>query len=169
MRKEASYSEDLIYHESLSSRRTQGLFFGLMVAFLLLFLWRLAAVSFDIAAGLLLFITAFFLFSVLNYRRLHIQLSAEALKLKFGIFSWTVPLENVAESRLDDMGAAMRMGGAGVHFMFIRGRYRALFNFLEYPRVVIAFKEKVGPVRDLSFSTQQPEELIRLIGEAIAG
>mgnify|MGYP000900013350 CR=1 FL=1 len=32
----------------------------------------------------------------------------------------------------------LRYGGAGIHFMSIRGRYRASFNFLEYPRVVIA-------------------------------
>lgn len=60
----------------------------------------------------------------------------------------------------------MRMGGAGIHFMSIRKRYRASFNFLEYPRVVIAFKRKVGPVQDISFSTRQPEKVIRLIQEA---
>jgi hypothetical protein len=57
----------------------------------------------------------------------------------------------------------MKYGGAGIHFMFIRDRYRASFNFLEYPRVVIAFKKKVGPVRDISFSTRKPEDVIQLI------
>jgi hypothetical protein len=53
--------------------------------------------------------------------------------------------------------------------MLIRGRYRASFNFLEYPRVVIAFKRKVGPVKDISFSTRRPEELIKLIEDSIQG
>jgi hypothetical protein len=60
----------------------------------------------------------------------------------------------------------MKMGGAGIHFMFIRKRYRASFNFLEYPRVVIAFKRKAGPVQDISFSTRRPDDLIRLIQAA---
>jgi hypothetical protein len=62
----------------------------------------------------------------------------------------------------------MRLGGAGIHFMFIRGRYRASFNFLEHPRAVIAFRQPVGPVRDLSFSTRHPEELCQLIQAAVA-
>ncbi len=52
--------------------------------------------------------------------------------------------------------------------MTIRRRYRASFNFLEYPRVVIAFKRKVGPVQDISFSTRRPDELLPLIQEAAA-
>jgi len=47
--------------------------------------------------------------------------------------------------------------------MFLRGRYRASFNFLEYPGVVTAFKKKIGSVVGLSFSTRQPEEIIQLI------
>ena len=59
----------------------------------------------------------------------------------------------------------MKYGGAGIHFMTVHNRYRASFNFLEYPRVVIAFKKKVGLVRDISFSTRRPEEVTRLIRE----
>jgi len=60
------------------------------------------------------------------------------------------------------------MGGAGIHFMMIRKRYRASFNFLEYPRVVIALKRKVGPVQDISFSTRRPDDVLRLIREAVS-
>jgi hypothetical protein len=62
----------------------------------------------------------------------------------------------------------MRLGGAGIHFMLINKRYRASFNFLEHSRVVIALKRKVGPVRDISFSTRQPDEVLRLIQGAIS-
>jgi hypothetical protein len=60
------------------------------------------------------------------------------------------------------------MGGAGIHFMMIRQRYRASFNFLEYPRVVVAFKKKAGPVQDISFTTRQPDEVLRLMREAVS-
>jgi hypothetical protein len=62
----------------------------------------------------------------------------------------------------------MRMGGAGIHFMLIRRRYRVSFNFLEYPRVVIAFKRKVGPVQDISFSTRRPDDVLRHIQESVS-
>jgi hypothetical protein len=79
-----------------------------------------------------------------------------------------VPLDNLEECRLDKIPLLMSMGGAGIHFMSIRKRYRASFNFLEYPRVVIAFKRKVGPVRDISFSTRRPDDVLRLVQEAAA-
>jgi hypothetical protein len=61
----------------------------------------------------------------------------------------------------------MKYGGAGIHFMLIHKRYRVSFNFLEHPRVVIALKRKAGWVRDVSFSTCQPNELIQLIQGAM--
>jgi hypothetical protein len=51
--------------------------------------------------------------------------------------------------------------------MFIRRRYRASFNFLEHPRVVIALRQKAGPVQDISFSTCQPTELLRALQQAL--
>jgi hypothetical protein len=161
-------TDELIYQESLSSRRTQMLFIILTLVFSLLGIWRVAVREFDFLAGLLLFFAAFFLFYVFNYQTLNIQLTSEILKLKFGIFTWKVPMDNIEECNLDEIPTFMRMGGAGIHFMSIRGRYRASFNFLEYPRVVIAFKKKVGPVRDISFSTRQPNEILRLIQEILS-
>jgi hypothetical protein len=74
-------------------------------------------------------------------------------------------VEDVESIRLDDPPPIKKYGGAGIHFMFVDGRYRASFNFLEYPRVVIALRGK-RKVQDISFSTRQPDEIIRLIGEA---
>jgi hypothetical protein len=106
-----------------------------------------------------------FLFYTINFRTLVLRLDRESLRLKFGLFCWKVPVKNIRECRLDKLPTVMRYGGAGIHFMLIRGRYRASFNFLEHPRVVIQFKEKVGPVRDISFSTRYPDEVIRLVQE----
>jgi hypothetical protein len=38
-----------------------------------------------------------------------------------------------------------------------------MFNFLEYPRVVLALKQRKGLVRDIAFSTRRPQEVMRLI------
>ncbi|MCX6071643.1 MAG: hypothetical protein NTU91_12445 [Chloroflexi bacterium] len=161
-------TNDLIYHERVSSNRTEGLFLALMSLCFLLFLWRVMAGHLDAFAAICLCFFGVFLFYSVNYRTLLIRLTAESLSLTFGIFTWEVPLENVEACRLDSLPLLMKYGGAGFHFMFIRGRYRASFNFLEYPRVVIAFKRKAGPVRDISFSTRRPDDVLRLLQEAVS-
>jgi hypothetical protein len=162
-----STDDDLLYDESVTSTKTEALFVALTILFLVLLVWRVTAGSFLLAAVFLVLFGVFLFYSV-NYRTLVIRLTAESLKLTFGIITWTVPLDNVEECRLDELPVLLRMGGAGIHLMSVRGRYRASFNFLEHPRVVIAFKRKVGPVRDISFSTRRPDAVLRLIEEAVA-
>ena len=154
-------ADDLLYSESLSSRRTEALFVALTVLFSLLFIWRFIATGMDALAIVLLCFIGLFSFYSLNYRTLTIRLTRQALQLTFGIFTWSVPLDNVEVCSLDDLPALMRNGGAGIHYMTIRHRYRVSFNFLEYPRVVIALKRKQGLVRDVSFSTRRPDEVLR--------
>ncbi len=161
-------TDDIVYEERISSKRTEALFLALTVIFLLLLIWRVDVGGLDFLAFIFFCFFSLFLFYSLNYRNLIICLTHESLKLTFGLFTWTVPLDNIEACCLDDVPIFMRMGGAGIHFMFIRKRYRASFNFLVYPRVVIAFKRKVGPVREISFSTRQPDDLIWLIQEAIS-
>ena len=161
-------TENLLYTERLSSKRTEMLFLALTLLFFTLLIWRVTVHGLDILAAVFLCLCAFFFFCALNYRTLTIRLTTKPLKLTFGIFTWNVSLDNIESCRLDEIPILMRMGGAGIHFMLIRRRYRASFNFLEYPRIVIAFKRKVGPVRDISFSTRRPDELLRLIQEAMA-
>jgi hypothetical protein len=161
-------TDDLIYEERVSSNRTEALFLALTIIFFALLIWRVNASGLDVWAVAFLCLCVFFLFYSANYRTLIIRLTPESLKLTFGMFSWRVPWDNVEECRLDDIPVLMRMGGAGIHFMSIRKRYRASFNFLEYPRVVIAFKKKAGPVRDISFSTRRPGDVLRLIRQAVS-
>jgi hypothetical protein len=104
----------------------------------------------------------FFVFYCLNYRILHIRIIAEDLRLRFGLFSWTIPLGNIESCALDAVSLG-RIGGAGVHFTLIGGRYRVMFNFLEYPRVVVGLKRQAGPVRDVVFSTGNPRQVLRLL------
>jgi Ca2+/Na+ antiporter len=158
-------NDDLLYHERMTSNRTEALFLTLTLLFFVLMIWRVRTDGLDALAAVFLSFFIIFLFYSLNYRVLIVRLTPESLKLTFGIFTWIVALDNIGTCALDDVPAFMRMGGAGIHFMLIRKRYRASFNFLEYPRVVIEFKRKVGPVRDISFSTRQPDEVQRLIQE----
>ena len=155
------------YSEQVSSNKTETLFLGLTLLFLALAIWRMSAVSVDLLAVIFSALFVFFLFYALNYHTLVIQLTPQVLKLRFGLFTWTTTADNIERCFLDDI-PLRRIGGAGIHFSSFQGRYRAMFNFLEYPRVVIMLKNKQGPVRDVAFSTQRPDEVLRFIQEATA-
>ncbi len=150
----------LLYRETLSSNRTQAVFLGLATIFTLLSTWRITTHRVDRLAKVFAFFAFLFFFYVLNYRTLTIHLTSKALRLTFGLFTWTIPPENIASAALDELPVMLRYGGAGVHFMTVRNRYRASFNFLEHPRVVIALKHKLGPVQEISFSTRHPAVLL---------
>ena len=156
-------SDELIYEERVTSDRTEALFVGLTILFLVLLIWQLSKGSLGILGTTFLLFFMFFFFYSLNYRTLIIRLTQESLKLKFGIFTWTIPVDNIGECRRDELPLLKKYGGAGIHFMMVRKRYRASFNFLEYPRVVIALIRKSGIVRDISFSTRRPDEVIQLL------
>jgi hypothetical protein len=155
------------YAETLSSARTEALFIVLTGLFAALFAWRVMAAGWDLLATGLLAATLFFLFCALNYRALRIRLTAQELTLSFGLFTWTVPLATVERCYRDDV-SLWRIGGAGIHFTWIGGRYRAMFNFLEYPRLVIALREKKGPVWDIAFSTRRPDQIQRFLKDVLA-
>ena len=160
--------DDMLYKESLSSDKTEALYISLITLFFLIFLWRLISHGLDILAIVSLVFGGMFLFYSVNYRTLNILLTPEHLKLTFGVIAWTLPLESIEDCDLDELPPIKRFGGAGIHFMFVRKRYRASFNFLEYSRVVIALKRKVGPVQDISFSTRYPEDLLRIMRDRVS-
>jgi hypothetical protein len=154
--------DGLPYEEKVTSNKTRALFLALMLLFLSLLAWRLVAGPGALAVAFFCLFAAFLFYS-LNYRALVIRIDRGSLRLGFGVFTWTVPMDNIAACRLDDLTWLQRMGGAGIHFMKVRRRYRVSFNFLEHPRLVIELKKKAGLVRDVSFSTRRPDEIVRLI------
>lgn len=161
--------ENLVYQEKISSRKTEYLFVALTILFFVLFVWRITASSFGVLGSIFLIFFCFFLFYSLNYRMLVVCLTFETLTLRFGIFTWKISMTNVSECELDDdIPALKKYGGAGIHFMVVHKRYRASFNFLEYSRVVVKLKRKMGLVKDISFSTQHPNELVQLMQQTIS-
>jgi len=150
------------YNEKLSSAKTEILFVVLTLIFLALFVWCWPSAGWNGWTVTFLCFFAFFLFYSLNYRWLKIHLTPDTLQLTFGIFTWRIAISNIKNCYLDE-DSLWRFGGAGIHFMWIKGKYRAFFNFLEYPRVVVTFKEKKGPVREIAFSTKEPERVMEII------
>ena len=155
----------LAYIERVSSKWTEALFVGLTAVFLLLAIWRLRVDGPHFVSVIFIALFIFFLFYSINYRTLLIRIDSQSLVLKFGVFSLKVPLKNIETCDLDSLPTFMKYGGAGIHFMMIRRRYRVSFNFLEHPRVVVVLRRKMGPIREVSFSTRRPDEVARLLVE----
>jgi hypothetical protein len=164
---ESDMKDKLLYHEKLTSNRTTALFLGLTFLFLLLFIWRVNATGLNGLAVAFLIFSLIFLFYTVNFRSLILQITSTSLVLRFGVFTWRVLLNNIASCLIDDIPAFLRYGGAGIHFMTVHERYRVNINFLEYPRLVVALKQKAGPVKDVSFSTRKPDDILEIIDHAI--
>ena len=157
----SSIDEGHVFKESNSSGGTEVVFVVLAVLFLLLAVWR-ARSSFGLLAIVFLFGFLFFVFYSLNYRTLIVLMNREALVLRFGVFSWTVPWASIDDAFVDET-SLVRIGGAGIHFTVIKRRYRMYWNFLEFPRVVLALKKPRGWVRDVAFTTRRPAEVLAAI------
>jgi hypothetical protein len=155
-------TEQIVYEEKLTSLRTEALFLALALVFLALLAWRVMAGGFGAIAAVLLILVLFFSFCTVNYRVLVIRILADQLVLEFGVFGWTIPRRTIEKIYVDQT-SLWRIGGAGIHFSIIRGRYRAMFNFLEYGRIVVRLNEKRGLVKEVAFSTRRPGELMQLL------
>lgn len=151
-----------MYSEELSSVKTQALFVLLTLVFFSLFGLSLSINHWGGWTVTFLCISLFFFSYILNYRTLKISIKPDSLKLTFGIIIWTIPINNIEDCYRDE-DTFRRFGGAGIHFMFVNRKYRAFFNFLEYPRVVILLKEKKGRVQEIAFTTKHPEQVMDLL------
>lgn len=155
--------EDLLYQERLTSTGTQGFFLTLTLVFFIPFMVRVQAAVCDWLTLAFAFFAGMFLFYTVNYRLLAIRVTKKELVLKFGLFTWREPRENIQTCTIDQMSAWQYYGGAGIHFMLVSGCYRASFNFLQYPRVVVSLKKKRGLVDCVSFSTEHPQEIFQML------
>jgi len=154
------------YYEEVRSFKTSLLFLFLSAVFSTFFIKRVLTLGYreNIAfSTVLLFFSIFFGLYVLNYWTLKIIITDKKIQLNFGLIRWRSDLSNVKAVEMDDSPPVIKYGGAGVHFAYVRGMYRAFFNFLEFPRILITYQEKQGLVQGLVFTTRNPEKVIKII------
>ena len=152
---------ELLYREELTSPLTTVFFAALALLFAALASWRWRAAGSQTLTWFLVILSLYFLFYTLNFRVLIIAITPQFIRLKFGFIAWQTPLADLERVYRDKLDFFRYYGAAGLHFMVVRGRYRASFNFLEYPRVALALRRPAGPLREISFSTRQPDEIIK--------
>ena len=152
--------------EKISSLKTSLLFIMLAIGFLCLSLWHTSFLTnWNPLGSIFLFFFCLFIFYIFNYHTLIIHITASYLHLRFGIFTCKMLINSIKEVQLDKIPTFMKYGGAGIHFMFVKKRYRASYNFLEYPRICVSLKKRKGLVEDVSFSTRDPKKIMRTLNK----
>lgn len=159
---------NLLYSEKIRSKTTSLLFLFLALIFIALFAWRFSIVGFRFVPGLYAFFGLFFCCYLLNFQVLTISITEQTLQLNFGLIHWRTDMENIADCVLYDPPFWIKYGGAGVHFSMVDGEYMAFYNFLEFPRIKVVFKQKRGWVRALVFTTRQPDQVLEILNNRSA-
>jgi hypothetical protein len=156
-------ADSVDYDERVTSARTEALFIALTLLFAVLLVLSVRSRGMDgwgvasAAASLV------FLFYTINYQALLVKISSDAVRLQFGLFRREIPRANIERAYRDPV-SLWRIGGAGIHFSLFGGRYRAMFNVLEFPRIVLVLKHREGPVAEIAFSTRNPDEVLARLG-----
>ena len=154
---------NMLYSEKIRSTKTSLLFVILAMIFFALFGWRYSVVGFRFIPVLYAFLGLVFCFYVINFRELEISITDQTLQLKFGVIAWSSNIENIKSFDRYDPPFWIKYGGAGVHFAMVDGDYKAFYNFLEYPRVMVGFHQKQGWVQSLVFTTRQPDKILQIM------
>ncbi|MHA2495418.1 MAG: hypothetical protein ACXAEI_08010 [Candidatus Hodarchaeales archaeon] len=153
-----------LYEEKILSKITAGVFIVLTALFMILFSCQFIGSGYSAFTLISFSLFLFFLFYSLNYRSLTIFITSSSVEIKFGIFSRSIGWESIDECHIDEV-SMWRIGGAGIHFTRIRRKWRAMYNFLEYPRIVLTLKQ--GRIREVVFSTRNPERVLAIVKQGI--
>ena len=103
---------------------------------------------------------------LVNFSRLTIRMSPENITVGYGRVIQQIPWKNIESCYLDETSTIF-YGGFGIRFARIRGRWRLVYNIMSTPRVVLSLK--TGKFQEFVFSTKNPDEVMNLINDRVAG
>jgi len=76
----------------------------------------------------------------------------------------TISWGNIEGCYLDE-ASGLGYGGWGIRLARIKGRWRSVYNVIGYP--VIVLELSTGKFREFAFSTNNPQEVLRIVGQKI--
>ena len=161
-------SFDTIYEEDIPSIWMTRILTFTIAVFLLLFVHLQTGGAEDdnpVTRVLFPILSLFFLGLLLTLRSLSVRMTNDNLTVAYGPISYSVPLENITEVRVDET-SALRYGGAGIRLAPVGGKLRLVFSVIGGQRVVLGIRgRRIG---ELVFSTERPDEVVKLIRERTA-
>lgn len=115
---------------------------------------------------ILLAIVLFFLAIMINFISLNIKANSQSITVGYGVFQHTILWANIEDCYLDET-SIIRYGGWGIRIARIKGKWKLVYNIIGGPCVVIALR--MGTFREFVFSTQNPEQVMKIIKQQIGG
>jgi len=100
----------------------------------------------------------------INFSTLSIAINPEGLRVGYGLLNNTIPWKNIESSYLDKTSVIM-YGGWGIRLGRVKGKWRLVYNVFRGPRVVLVLKK--GWYREFVFSTRNPQEMMKIIGQQL--
>lgn len=90
-----------------------------------------------------------------------IRITSQEITIRYGIFGYTQVLNNIKEVIVDET-PMIRYGGWGIRIGRFRGKWRLIFNVIGRKCVLLQLNQ--GRFREFVFSTNSPNEIIKIIG-----
>jgi len=149
-----------LYEEKIFLRLTTITLISFTVVLFLVLIFLISAESYPFLIGTILCAFILFVVTTLNFNTLTIRITPEFVKVAYGIFGRKSVFENIEACSLDNV-SNFRYGGFGIRIARVSGSWRIAYNIFKCPRVVLSLKK--GRIREVVFSTKNPEEVMRII------
>jgi hypothetical protein len=114
------------------------------------------------APWILLVVGILLLLAAINFAFLSIVVSYRGVTARFGLFSHTLPIDDIAGTYLDK-ASSIAYGGFGIRFGWVNGKRRLVYNVINAPRVVI--QERRASNHEFVFSTRNAKAVMKAISE----
>ena len=150
-----------MYEERLFSKRAVGSSAAVIIVVIIVALPLLGWGSHPYWLSPVVFLVG--LGAVAYFARLVIRITPQFIAVSRGFIRHTVRWENVEDCYVDESSAVSY--GYGISMARVNGRWRLVFSLTESPRVVLSLR--TGVFREFAFSTNNPQEVIRLVKERI--
>lgn len=154
---------DYIYEEKIFAKVIGGLLGSVTALMLVILIYQIIVEPLgDDPAPTLFFLIMFLIFLGLTliFSRLIIRITFHSITVGFGIIKRNIPLENIADIRIDET-SAIKYGGAGIRMAKVKGKWVLVYNVIGGPRCVLTLKE--GRFKEFIFSTKNPEEIMNVV------
>ncbi len=112
-----------------------------------------------------LMMAVFLLAMTINFSRMKIKIDNDGIFIIYGVMKKKISWKNVKDCSVDE-GSSVKYGGWGLRFWRGKGNFRIIYNIAAGDRIVISLNS--GFVREIVFSTRNPEKVMKIIKKHIS-
>jgi len=151
------------YEEVLFSKISTVILSVVTSAFFLLYIYQIIVEPtwFEpLPSWFWLVMTVILLAITINFSRMKIRIDNKGIIIRYGVIKNSIPWEDVKDCSVDE-GSPLKYGGWGQRFWRVKGNFRIIYNAAAGERIAISLNS--GIVREIVFSTRDPEKVMEVI------